>query len=241
MFFLKKIVELLIRVLRNDPSYRIGSEYNFREIFLVLIYRALQILRGFRIKLFIHSNGFIFCGRSVTVEHGYNVSAESSLILEDGVHINALSINGVVLGRNVSIGKGTIIICTGVISSKGIGLNVGNHVGIGAQSFIGCQGGIKIGSDVIIGPGFKVFSENHIFNICDIPIRLQGETRRGVVIGNNCWFGSNVTVLDGVTISDGCVIAAGSVVNKSIPENSIAAGVPAKIIKSRIVLNEAIG
>ena len=52
-----------------------------------------------------------------------------------------------------------------------------------------------------------------------------------VTIGNDCWFGANVVVCPGVTIGDNCVIGAGSVVTKSIPANSFAAGVPARVIR----------
>ena len=65
-------------------------------------------------------------------------------------------------------------------------------------------------------------------------IRQQGVTRKGINIGRNCWIGSKVTILDGVTIGEGCIIAAGAVVTQSFPENSVIAGVPAKLIKSRL-------
>jgi maltose O-acetyltransferase len=52
-----------------------------------------------------------------------------------------------------------------------------------------------------------------------------------VKIGNDCWFGANVTVCPGVEIGDNCVIGAGSVVTKSIPANTFAAGVPARVIR----------
>lgn len=227
------IIEKVIRYLRNDSNYKLESVYNLREYYLIIFYRALQILRGLRIKLFINATGLVFCGRRVIVEHGYKIRSGASLILEDGVHINALSVHGVQFGRNVSLGKGVIIVCTGVVKSKGTGLQVGDNSGIGAYSYIGCQGGIRIGSDVIIGPGFMMFSENHNFLYKDIPIRLQGENRQGIVIGDNCWFGANVTVLDGVSVGSGCVVAAGTLLNKSIPSNSIVAGIPGKIIKQR--------
>ena len=50
-------------------------------------------------------------------------------------------------------------------------------------------------------------------------------------MGDNCWFGANVTVLQGVTIGSGCVIAAGSVVAHDLPDNCLAAGVPAQVKK----------
>ena len=52
-----------------------------------------------------------------------------------------------------------------------------------------------------------------------------------VVIGNDCWFGANVTICGGVTIGDGCVIGAGSVVTENIPDNTFAAGIPCKVIR----------
>lgn len=53
-----------------------------------------------------------------------------------------------------------------------------------------------------------------------------------IKVGNNVWFGGNVTVLPNVTIGDNCVIGAGSVVTKDIPNNSLAVGNPAKVIRN---------
>ncbi len=49
--------------------------------------------------------------------------------------------------------------------------------------------------------------------------------------GNNVWIGSNATILPGVTIGDGAIIGANAVVTKDVKENTIVAGVPAKLIK----------
>jgi acetyltransferase-like isoleucine patch superfamily enzyme len=165
--------------------------------------------------------------------HGRNLNVGKSLIIEDGVYIDALSEEGIILGNNVTIAKQSILICTGVIRKIGKGIQIGNNSAIGAQSFIGGQGGVNIGNDVIMGPGVRIFSENHIYKDKKELIRLQGESRKGVAIGDNCWIGASSTILDGVTIGNGCVIAAGSVVTKDIPSNSVAAGVPAKVVKNR--------
>jgi acetyltransferase-like isoleucine patch superfamily enzyme len=53
------------------------------------------------------------------------------------------------------------------------------------------------------------------------------------VVEDDCWIGSNVTFLDGVHVGRGCVIGAGAVVNGTIPDNSIAVGVPAKVVGTR--------
>lgn len=52
-----------------------------------------------------------------------------------------------------------------------------------------------------------------------------------ISIGNNCWIGSNVSIMPGVTIGNGCIIGVGAVVTKNMPDNSLIAGIPAKIIK----------
>ena len=52
-----------------------------------------------------------------------------------------------------------------------------------------------------------------------------------IVVGDNCWFGANVSVMPGVKIGNGCVMGAGSVVTKDVPDNSLVTGVPGKVIK----------
>jgi acetyltransferase-like isoleucine patch superfamily enzyme len=229
--------EAVIRKLKRDPSYRIRSEYSNRQFVSILTGRFFQAIRGIWLKIRLgRSKGIIFAGRRVIVEHAYAVRAQRSLIVEDNVFINGLSKNGIILGSNVTIAKGSILVCTGVISNIGEGILIGDNSAVGAQSFLGGQGGIKIGNDVIMGPQVKIFSENHNMHLKDILIRKQGESRKGVVIGDNCWIGAGVTILDGVTIGEGAVIAAGSVVTKNVPAFAVSGGVPAKVLKSRINL-----
>jgi acetyltransferase-like isoleucine patch superfamily enzyme len=228
------LVEKLVAILKKDPNYKIKIHLSNRELLEVVSMRARQFIRGlFKRFRFKKVNGLIFIGKKVILEHAYKIKSGPGLILEDFVHINALSSDGVVFGRNVTIAKFSSLVCTGVIANKGVGITIGDYSAVGAQSFIGGQGGVAIGSNVIMGPGVKIFSENHNYNLLNIPIRLQGESRKGVKIHDNCWIGAGVIILDGVTIGEGCVIAAGAVVTKNIPKNSIVAGVPAKVIKIR--------
>ena len=94
---------------------------------------------------------------------------------------------------------------------------------------IGDGGKIKIGDNVIVGPYVGIYTAQHPL---DPEERMAGwQTVQDITIGNNVWIGANVTILSGVTIGDNVAIGAGSVVTKDIPANTLAYGVPCKVIR----------
>lgn len=94
---------------------------------------------------------------------------------------------------------------------------------------IRCFKEISIGLNVSISENVTIWdSDAHQI------IGSRGEMIQPVKIGDNVWIGNNVIILKGVTIGNGSVIAAGSVVNKNIPDNCLAGGVPAKVIRENI-------
>lgn len=227
-------IEKIIRIIKKDPNYKWESRYTFRDLSTVSGRRFIQAIRGLIQRPFLKQcSGILFIGSNAKISHAYQLSLGRNTIIEDNVYINALSEQGIRFGDNVSIARDSILICTGVIAHKGTGISIGSGTGINARAYLSGQGGIQIGKEVIFGPEVKIFSENHNYTDPTQTIKAQGVSRKGVIIGDNCWLGAGVTVLDGVTIGNGCVIAAGSVVSKSIPENSVAAGIPAKVIKNR--------
>lgn len=233
---MRRLIEKIVSILKGDPSYQLDPNYSGRQLMGIIYYRMLQFFRGSYLRLFIASRGVVFAGRGVTIQFSHQVSAGKSLILEDYVLIQALSKQGVVLGDHVTIARSAVLSCTGVIANKGVGIKIGNNSAVGAFSFLGGQGGIVIGSDVIMGPQVKIFSENHNYDDPHQPIRKQGVSRLGVTIEDNCWIGAGATLLDGVTIGTGSVVAAGAVVTQSMPAHSLIGGVPAKVIKSLLTL-----
>jgi len=85
---------------------------------------------------------------------------------------------------------------------------------------------------VIIGEYVSIRDANHGMDLNN-PMRYQNHTTAPIHIGKDVWIGRGSCILPGVTIGEGCVIGANSVVNTDIPAYSIAAGVPAKVIKKR--------
>lgn len=88
---------------------------------------------------------------------------------------------------------------------------------------------VYIGDNVMIGPNTTITTVGHPLS----PKKRRGHLAQAseIRIGNDVWLGANVTVLPGVTIGNNVVIGAGAVVTKDIPDNSLAVGVPAKVIK----------
>ena len=96
------------------------------------------------------------------------------------------------------------------------------------------KAGLMIGENVRIAAHAVIIPENHNIDRLDSPIRFQGRSSKGVTIGSDVWIGAGVKILDGAEIGDGCVIGANAVVIGEIPPFSVAVGIPAKVIKSRL-------
>ena len=87
---------------------------------------------------------------------------------------------------------------------------------------------VTIGSNVFFAPGVQLYTATHPL---DAELRKTLESALPIIIGDDCWIGGNSVICPGITIGKGCVIGAGSVVTKDIPDNSLAVGNPAKVIR----------
>lgn len=107
-------------------------------------------------------------------------------------------------------------------------LEIGDQTEIGAGVIISSRKKIKIGKNVGIGPQSSIYDNDH-----KMPLRSGEEEMidSPVEIGDGVWIGTRATILRGVKIGKNVTIGAGSVVNKSIPDNAVVSGNPAKIIK----------
>ena len=101
-------------------------------------------------------------------------------------------------------------------------LTIGNKTDIGAFTYINAQYGVEIQNDVQVGSHCSIYSVSTIDN-------KMGH----VTIKKNARIGSHSVIMPGVTIGENAVIGAFTFVNKDIPENAIAVGIPAKVVKMK--------
>ncbi len=110
-------------------------------------------------------------------------------------------------------------------------VTIGDRCLIGRNSSIVGHFEIVIGDDVFFGPNVYVTDQNHAVDDLDVPIGKQSVEEKPVAIGAGSWIGTNAVILPGVTIGKHVAVGAGSVVTSDLPDNCVAVGSPARIIR----------
>lgn len=111
--------------------------------------------------------------------------------------------------------------------SRGGRLAIGDNCLLNSGAYLDCAHSLTLGDGARVGPGAYITDTN----------RHEVEPGSGIfsaptILGADSWVGAHAVILPGVTVGAGAVVAAGAVVNMSIPENSLAAGVPARVVRS---------
>lgn len=198
-----------------------------RKLFsiLYLLYTYSFHKQLLRIRNFLYScwicNFFFEVGRGTWFEYKINTRG--------GQHIR--------IGHECLFYRGTIIDAWDDYHGEKYNpcIQIGDHCSFGAYTQLTSCNGIKIGNNLLTG-AYVIISDNNHGQFSKEELKCDPRERRlhskgEVVIGNNVWLGDKVAVLSGVHIGDGVVVAANAVVTKDIPPYSLAAGVPAKVIK----------
>ena len=219
----------------SGRDVKIGERVDRWSLACYLFDASLSLLRGAFRQLTVAPSGWrqLYLARGARINGLRCIARQGRVRLATGARLACWSRGGMVLGKDVSIGSYSYI-SNGFNPFSDIGtVRIGNNVGLGDFSYICSPSKVEIGDGTIAGQYLSVHPQEHIFESKDVPIRLQGTRGEGVSVGSDCWLGAKVTLLDGTRIGAGCVVAAGAVVKGVFPDNSIIAGVPARIIKTR--------
>jgi carbonic anhydrase/acetyltransferase-like protein (isoleucine patch superfamily) len=225
---MRQIFEKIIQ--RKNPTFHFHPNLMTITILSLFLSKIGMKLRAQKIWLNFRRPKGLYLGKNVQFFALNNIKWCNFVQLEDYVFVSGLGLEPVHFSDNVRIGAHSRVIISTTFDQPGKGIFIGKNVGIGEFSYLGGAGGLHIGDDCIIGQYFSTHPENHIFKDSSQPIRLQGTTREGIFIEQNCWIGAKVTLLDGIRIGAGSVVAAGAVVTQSFPAGSVIGGVPARLL-----------
>ncbi len=211
-FFSLLKYELIITLFQDMPG-AIGIF--FRNLFFPLLFKKV-------------GKGVSF-GKSVTIRHPHKISIEDNVVIDDYCVLDAkgLDNNGISIGRNIFIGRGSILSC------KNGDIVLEKNVVIGFNCEIISASNVTIGENTLISAYVYIIGGGHEYSRIDVPISEQEKPSYGIKIKKNCWIGAGALIFDGIIIGKDTIIAAGAVVSKDIPPFSIAAGVPARVAKFR--------
>lgn len=210
-------------------------EIPFIDKIIILWHTGWKFIRGVYQRIFLKRvKGLFFIGKHVQITHGKNIICGKNVKFEDYSEIHGLCSEGLFFDDYVTISRGVMIRPSSYYGGDlGRGLTMGEHSSIGPYGYVGCSGKITIGKNVMFGPKCSLFAENHVFSDVNATIKSQGVEQKGITIEDDCWIGSNVTILDGVTIGQGSVVGAGTLVTKDIPAGSVVFDRKDKFIRKR--------
>lgn len=202
---------------------------------IILWCASRKIFRGMLRRIFLkEAHKLLLVGKHVTISHGKHICCGRNVKFEDYAEIHGLCSDGLIFGDNVTISRGVMIRPSSYYGGDlGLGLVIGNNSSIGPYGYVGCSGKVVIGKNVMFGPKCSLFAENHVFSDTESSIKSQGVEQIGIVVEDDCWIGSNVTILDGVIIGRGSVIGAGALITKNVPAGSVVVDKRNKVIENR--------
>lgn len=167
--------------------------------------------------------GAQFCCAGINVHIGYPIQLIGGEFIE--------------IGNESGLGARGILAAWGRYNGEQYSpkINIGNHVWIGEGFHISSADNIRIGNHVLMGIHVSIIDNAHgVFNRENLaiePYKRKLFSKGPITINDNVWIGDKVTILSGVEIGTGSIIGANSVVTRNIPNNCVACGIPARVIK----------
>jgi acetyltransferase-like isoleucine patch superfamily enzyme len=187
--------------------------------------------RGVGYRLILQAEGSPAIEQSVRLRYAENIRLGSGVYLDHSVYLHACP-NGITIGDDTLVMHGAILHVYNFRGLPNAGITIGKRCIVGEQTIIRGQGGVEIGDDVLIAPGVQILAVNHVVSTSRVPIMQQGLETKGITIGSGAWLGAGAVITDGVRVGSNAVVGAGAVVTRDIPDNTVAVGVPARLIRT---------
>lgn len=172
--------------------------------------------------------GVVF-GQGVTLRHPHKIHIGDGTVIDDNVLLDAKGVanRGIRIADRGFIGRNSILSC------KDGDIVLGSHINIGFNCEVFSSSLVEVGDYGLFAAYTYVVGGGHDHSDLGAVMIDQPRPSRGVRIGRNVWLGAGAKILDGVELGANVIVGAGAVVNESLPDAVVAAGVPAKIIKRR--------
>jgi acetyltransferase-like isoleucine patch superfamily enzyme len=225
--------------LKKYQEMTVGNQSFFRliqfELFNSLIGNfpgamGFILRRLFYPALFQKIGNGVILGRGISLRSPHRIKIGRKVAIDEGCLIDARGAGdtGVSIADDVIIGRHC------AIQAKYGPIRIGKKTSIGPQCVMSAASEITLGSHLAIAAHCYIGGGFYHFERTDIPIIEQGVYSRGALtIEDDVWIGAGAIILDNVSIGKGSVVGAGSVVTHNLPEYTISAGVPARVIRQR--------
>lgn len=175
----------------------------------------------------------IFINLYLMIKYGCLIDIGAKIMFSKNLKIG----KGTIIGKcditaqgPINIGKKCLINDYVILNSKSGSIEIGDNTTINNFSIVYGNGGVKIGHDSAIAHSVKIIKKH---KIPALNHNYGGATSEPTKIGDYVWLCANAVLIDGVTLGDNVIVGANSFVNKNIPDNSIYAGNPVRLIKMR--------
>lgn len=181
----------------------------------------------------------VIFGANVTLRHPHKIFIGDDVVIDDNCLLDAKGYQneGIFIGNGVFLGRNSILSC----KDGDIHLEDGANIGFNCEVF--SSSSVRIGRNTLIAAYcYLIGGGSYDIDQADITFAEQDGFSKegGIIIGQNVWLAAGVKVLDGVEIGEGSVVGAGAVVRQSVPAFSVAAGVPARVLRQRRLDNTSV-
>jgi acetyltransferase-like isoleucine patch superfamily enzyme len=208
----------------------------FQDLILQIVESLLRNISGkigILLRAWFYSKRFAECGKNLRIDEGVIIQGVKNIYLGDNVWLDKYSI---LMAGKLKIHKRKIKYNTNINYTFEEGeLHLGSNIHIGINCIIQAHGGVNISDNFTMSAGAKIYSLSNDVGKCKNGTFLHNETyyiMSPICIKNNVWIGLNSVVLGG-TIEANCFITPNSIVTKSLENNIVAHGKPAKKVKHR--------